>query len=389
LILGLAAPPPEDCFAFLILPTIKPSWPSKLKILGQSTQTELFNLMVDWLGLDFVDAVCLWRTQMIERTVAALAALRAIDAGPISQGLSSENASACLHQAIRPLNATSLKSAIMASGLQPKSIAIVVPEGVFTTPIEWTAIATAAGCTVHLKAPQSDPGLCRMMSKIFTQEGLQVSWSTERKLPPVDAILAFGGDDTVAAISQHHPHTPVVKYGHRFSIALVTDNADQAAGPLAIDCSRYDGRGCMAPTAVFTTLDSRELMEAMAPMMTLMEQKYPRGLVDDALGPEWRRRIGLARILGQAKTGSEWAITSYPRDYFIPSALPRMVTIHPIKDLDEMRETLRPYQPWLSTLGTDQPDVNVPGIHRICRLGWMQAPSIPRNHDGRLMLSGL
>ena len=326
---------------------------------------------------------------MVELTVSALAALRAIDAGPISQGLSSENASACLHQAIRPLNATSLQSAIAVAGLEPRSIAIIVPEGVFTTPIEWTAIAAAAGCTVHLKAPQSEPGLCRIMSELFTQAGLPVTWSTERQLPHVDAILAVGGDDTVDAISQHHPHIPVVKYGHPFSIALVTDNAEQATVPVAIECSRYDGRGCMAPTAVFTTLDPRELIEAMVPVMTLMEQKYPRGLVDHALGPEWRRCIGLARILGRVKIGAEWAITAYPRDYFTPSALPRMVTIHPIKDLDEMRETLRPYQPWLSTLGTDKPDANVPGIHRICRLGWMQAPSIPSNHDGRPMLSGL
>lgn len=326
---------------------------------------------------------------MIDATTRALAKLRAMNAGELSQGLSPENATACLHQAIRPLNATSLASALKRCEDLPKSIAIVVPAGVFTTPIEWTAIAVAGGCSVHLKAPAADPSLCRTLSETFSEEQLPVTWSTHREIPPVDAIIAFGADDTVKSISEAHPTIPVVKYGHRFSIAVVTGDPRQAAGPLAIDVARYDGRGCMAPTAVFTTGNADLLMDALTDTLTQMEQRYPRGRVEPGLGPEWRRRIGLAKVLGKTKVAPEWAITISPPEFFVPTSLPRMVNIHPVDALDHLRELLSPYEPWLSTLGTDHADITIPGIHRICRLGWMQAPSIPRNHDGRPMLSGL
>ena len=79
------------------------------------------------------------RIPVIEATTRALARLRAMDAGPLSQGLSPANAAACLHQAIRPLNPTSLSSAIQQSSPIPRAVAIIVPYGVFTTPIEWAA----------------------------------------------------------------------------------------------------------------------------------------------------------------------------------------------------------------------------------------------------------
>lgn len=326
---------------------------------------------------------------MLESAIAALAALRSQDAGPLSQGLSAENAAACLHQAIRPLNPTSLRAAVEAAGPIPPAIAIVVSSGVFTTPIEWTAIAVSAGCSVHLKAPASDPALCRALAEVFTANGADVTWGVSRELPPVDAIIAFGGDQSVADVASANPTVPVEQYGHRFSVAWVAGDAVAAAGPLAIDLVRYDGRGCMAPTAVFTPGDPDELAEAIAGQLQELEQRFPRGAVDPSLGPEWRRRLGLARVVGSSWTGSEWAVTVTPPKYFTPAALPRMVNIHPASSIDELRAILAPWRPWLSTLGTDADGISIDGVHRVCRLGWMQAPSIPRHHDGRPMLYGL
>jgi len=326
---------------------------------------------------------------MLEPTLNALAGLRSLDAIGLGQGLSAENAQACLDQAIRPLHAETLAAAVQAAGHLPKSICIVVPPGVFTIPIEWTAIATAGGAAVHLKAPSADPALCRALADAFSTAGLDVSWSTDRDLPLVDAIIAFGGDDTVASISDQHPHTPVLGYGHRFSVAFVGGDPLAAAGPIALDTARYDTRGCMAPTAVFTTTDPTVLAKAIAKQMGAAEQRTPRGKVGGALGPEWRRRLGLARVLGQVWTGEKWAVTVTPPAHFVPSSLPRMVNIYPVADIDELRAVLSPWAPSLSTLGTDTLGLKLPGIHRECALGSMQAPPIPRSHDGRLMLAGL
>lgn len=326
---------------------------------------------------------------MLEPTLRALAALRASEAMPLGQGLSAENAAACLHQAIRPFNPHTLAAAVEAAGPVPNRVAIVVPAGVFTTPIEWVAIAVAAGAEVHLKAPATDPALCRRLTACFTAEGLPVTCSDERTLPPVDVILAFGRDSTIDDIAADFPEVPVIRYGHRFSLAFVGGRPEAAAGPLVLDVARYDSRGCMAPTAVFTTVDPGALVSSLVPIMQQMEQRTPRGEVDPAFGPEWRRRLGLARVLGTATTGSAWAITVTPPDHYVPEALPRMINIHPVDDADHLRRTLAPWAHQLSTLGTDDPTVMIPGIHRVCALGWMQAPTIPRKHDGRPMLADL
>ncbi len=326
---------------------------------------------------------------MLDATLRALAMLRASEAVPLGQGLSADNAQACLHQAIRPFNTQTLTAAVQAAGRLPDRLAVVVPAGVFTTPIEWTAIAAAAGAAVHLKAPSRDPALCRRLAECFVAQGLSVTWSDQRTLPKVDAIVALGSDETVQAIASAHPDLPVARYGHRFSVAFIGGSAARAAGPLALDVARYDTRGCLAPTGVFTTGDPSELVAQLIPMMQRMEQLTPRGDVEPALGPEWRRRLGLARILGQVATGAGWAVTVSPPEHFVPQALPRMVNIHPVRDTDHLRQILAPWQDHLSTLGTDDSAVEIPGILRTSALGWMQAPTIPRKHDGRPMLSDL
>lgn len=326
---------------------------------------------------------------MVDATLRALARLRAHDASRLGQGLSPENAQACLHQSIRPLNRESLMAAVERAHPLPKSIAIVVPYGVFTTPIEWTAIAVAGGATVHLKAPAMDASLVKTMADVFSEEGLPVRWSIERTLPPVEAIVAFGSDESVAGLRAANPHVSFAGYGHKFSLAYVGGDPAVAARTLAMDVVRYDGRGCMAPVAVFCSSDCTELAESMAESLRHGESVWPRGTVDPALGPEWRRRMGLGRVMGQVWGGPQWAVTVTPVEYFTPSSLPRMVNIHPVQGVEHLSQCLEPWRPSLSTLGTDISDVNLPGVHRFCRLGWMQAPTIPREHDGRLMLGGL
>ncbi len=326
---------------------------------------------------------------MLEATLRALEQLRAQPAGSLSQGLGPNNAQECLNQAIRPFNSTSLAAGVAAAGPMPDTIGIIVPHGVFTTPIEWTALAIAGGSRVHLKAPSRDPALVRTLSRVFQDEGLPVTWSTERELPPVDAIVAFGSDESMDAIAQSHRDVPIAQYGHRFSLAWVTGDPQVAARALAVDIARYDTRGCMAPVAIFCTGDGIALGEALGEAMQETEHRWPRGTIDPALGPEWRRRLGLARVLGHTWVGAQWAVNVTPAEHFSPLALPRMGTIHPIKDENSLRQHLAPWTPWLSTLGTDAKGVTIDGIHRVCPLGWMQAPPIPRNHDGRPMLGGL
>ena len=326
---------------------------------------------------------------MVDSVIRGLARLRAREAGPMSQGLSPENAQACLHQAIRPLNTHSLEAALKEAGPMPSSIAFVIAYGVFTSPIEWVALALSAGSTVHIKAPSNDPSLVRALVEDMQKEGLPITWSTDRALPKTGAVVAFGDDESVQMIATASPASTHALYGHRFSVALVTRSPEETAHALALDIARYDTRGCMAPTAIFTTGDADALASALADALQNTEHRWPRGQVDPALGPEWRRRVGLARIVGSVQTGTNWAVTVLPHQYFTPSALPRMATIHPVADVTEFQTLMTQWAPWLSTCGTDAPTLVGDDFPRICALGWMQAPPFPRNHDGRTMLGGL
>ena len=124
----------------------------------------------------------------------------------------------------------------------------------------------------------------------------------------------------------------------------------------------------------------------------------PRGEVDGALGPEWRRRCGLARTRGQLQEGKGWAICVLPVEAFSPVALPRMLTIHHVEGPEAIYRALSPWRDQLSTLGTD--DLLRTWRSRVWEeiygwfprrvpIGQMQKPTLPRLHDGVPMLGAI
>ncbi len=326
---------------------------------------------------------------MIDKVLAGLARLRCRDAAPLSQGLSRDNAEFCLHAAVDAITRKGLEEELSTPGQRPRQVTLVCAYGVFTSPIEWVAMLLSAGCSVCIKAPARDPALCRALAEDMVAEGLCVSVSTDRDLAAPDAVIGMGDDASMVAIRRSTPNAIHALYGHRFSVALVTGDCAAAAPLLARDAALYDGRGCMAPTAVFTTADPEELARELATAFAQAEQRWPRGAFDSALGPEWRHRLGLARVMGMAHVGDAWAVCSLPHEQFLPAALPRMIAVHGIHEPSELALILDPWRHQLSTLGCD--DVGaVPDLFpRVVTLGDMQIPRFPRQHDGSAMLGSI
>jgi hypothetical protein len=326
---------------------------------------------------------------MIDRVLAGLHRLGQQDAGPLSQSLHPANARLCLDSAIEAITAQGLEAELATPGRRPDDVTLVVAAGVFTSPIEWAALLLAAGCRLRIKAPSSAPELCRALGEAMGAEGLPVSVDVERLLGEPGAIIGFGSDASMAAVAAATPGSRHSLYGHRFSIAWVTSDPRAAAQGLAMDAARYDGRGCMAPAAVFTTADPLELGEALASELAAMQSRLPRGPVDPALGPEWRRRTGLARVLGRCLEGPEWAVPVLDGAYLSPSALPRMLPVHGVADLAEADALLSRFSHQLSSCGTDSEGPVPQGVLRRCGLGELQTPRFPRAHDGRPMLGSI
>lgn len=311
---------------------------------------------------------------MIDAVRRAVANVRLLDAAPLSQGLSAANARRSLDEAC-DLVASGLEAGLRDWDDPPRSVGIVAAHGVFTSPLEWMALYAAAGTAVRAKASGRDPRFVTAAADAFRAEGLDVTASTDRHLPPVEALLAFGADETIAELRASVPAALFRGYGHRFSLAIVHDERHVEA--LADDVARYDTRGCFAPAAILTFGDPLRLARELAEASAETERRWPRGDVDPALGPEWRRRVGLARVRGTATLGDAWAVLTMPADHFTPVALPRMTVIHPVRDLS----LLEPYRRWLSSCATDDP-ASATAFPRACAPGQLQVPAFPRLHDG-------
>lgn len=334
----------------------------------------------------------------VDAVLRALARLRRMEAGPLGMGLHPRNADQALGIAVGAITREGLARELATHVDRPASVAVVVPWGVFTTPIEWTALYAAAGAAVHLKAPTRDPAMCDALAAVMRAEGLPVTSSSERALPETEAVVAFGDDDSVAAIAAATPGARHALFGHRFSVAVVGDDAWKAQA-LAWDHALYDTRGCMAPTAVFVVGEGTALIDALPATLQMAALAMPAGAPDAALGPEVRRRLGLARATGRVERGEGWALAVLPAAHFTPVALPRVVTVHPVPDAAAVRDALAPWRGHLSTLGTD--DIERPLRERGAWLelfGWfkridpiarMQRPAFPRLHDGQPMLGSV
>ena len=121
---------------------------------------------------------------MIGAVRRAVANVRSLDAAPLSQGLSAANARRSLHEAC-DLVAAGLDAALRDWEDPPRSVGIVAAHGVFTSPLEWMALYAAAGAAVRVKASGRDPRFVTAAADAFRAEGLDVTASTDRHLPPI------------------------------------------------------------------------------------------------------------------------------------------------------------------------------------------------------------
>jgi hypothetical protein len=319
-----------------------------------------------------------------EKVYAALQQLLPIQAEAISQNLSAANAQFLWQQSINQITIEGLQQTLSISDYRPHNISIIAAQGVFTSPVEWIAIALASGASVHVKSPKATPQAIALVCNHFASLGFPITHSIDRILPSSELVFAFGEDETIASIKTKHPNSIVRGYGHKFSVA-VCSGTEQQAKDIARSIAAYDGRGCMAPVAIFCTKDATQFHGFLSSAMAEIQQKYPLGAIDPFLGPEIRRQVGLANVKGKMQQGEGWKVLSLPSSLFTPFSLPRMPVIHPVSNYTEIERVLLPWKDHLSILGCNQPSGLDHLFHRRCPLAQMQNPILPREHDGKPM----
>ena len=274
-------------------------------------------------------------------------------------GLSEEGAREALRVELECISTATTRSG------SARRVAIWCAQNVFTAPLRWVDRITRLGCEVVLKAPSRRPEATRAIAEAYGVRCVEGHDLT--LLEQVDALLAFGADAAMSTLESAFAG-PKALFGHRVSFAVVEDISNATARALAEDAALYDGAGCRSPAAIFCLGDAERLAMRVAQALRELAISMPRGEVDPAVGPEWRRRCGLGRVRGRCWSGNEWAVPLLPLEFLAPAPLPRMLPVHAIATLDDLAilEGL--------PLGACATDVEPVGFHTLCAPGQLQRP---------------
>ncbi len=323
------------------------------------------------------------RAELVREAVQAWGNL---DPSGWNTGLSHAGARIAQRAAVEGVLADSLER---TGHTAPETLVIWCASNVFTAPLEWCALFSALGSRVVLKAPSNAPEAVLALAREFSALGTSAHVLDHQEalglLEGADALLAFGSDAALAALEAALPETAPAGlrtslHGHRASFAVVSGDP-AVADALAWDAVLHDGRGCMSPHGVFCLGDAGALADALAKALERLHPEVPPGPLEPWQGPEWRRRCGLARALGFSLARDGWAVNTLPPQEVGLGPLPRMLTLHPIENLEALNGLS---QLPLSTCATDLDPVALSelGFHRICAPGDMQRPPLDRHHDG-------
>jgi hypothetical protein len=241
-------------------------------------------------------------------------------------------------------------------------------------------VLLARGTRVRLKAPSDAANTALKLADVAHAVGLPLTVDTARGALDADLVVAMGSDETITEIGASlSGDSRFLGFGHRWSAAVIRLDDPEVWAGVALDAALHDGRGCMSPVVVLTTLPFEAASRRLASALEAVQRRLPLGEIDPSEAANIRARRALARATGGVVEGEGWSIHGIPPDLFKPMALPRSVALVTVR---EAQVSALLADPRVSTVGVDASAVlNVPGA-RICAPGWMQRPPLIRLHDG-------
>ena len=291
-------------------------------------------------------------------------------------------------------------------------------------------------CGLLVKAPavgkvaSAEPLFASLFARLLTEveprlaDALAIVWfkggdtASEGALyAEADTVLAYGGNETLAALRQQLPVTTrFLPHGHKLSVGLVSAAALDAqhlpalARAAALDVVRYEQQGCYSPHTYYVArggrVSPREFAQSLAGELSALQHKFTRralSLEEAASVAGWRQRQelkgqdGSVELIGDAS--APWAVAYADRaGPLLPCALNRTVQVQAVAALAETLPLLAVQRDFLQTVGVAASPEELhalaeglgrAGATRICALGQMTAPEAGWHHDGRFSLLDL
>lgn len=288
-------------------------------------------------------------------------------------------------------------------GTHPRRTAIIQAGNIPGLSLLDIVLSAVAGDVVALKAPAGEPVTGRLLARavgaaaVFEWRG---GTDPDRALFDwCDHLLAYGGDDTLAAITRATAGARLHRelFGHRVSAAWVheADVADpELPWRLAFDVAMWDQEGCLSPHVLFVSgrAPLEPFLEGLGRALDHAASVLPAGA--RTLERKAARRAFLSRaeaasladpgVIVRTGRALAWILVAADRGPATPSPLGRVLTVRRIRSEAELFRLLTPWAGRLQALGVsrlprDATDwasrLAALGATRLCRVGRMQEPS--------------
>ena len=232
-----------------------------------------------------------------------------------------------------------------------------------------------------------------------------------------DAVVAYGADQSVAALRSRVPVTTrFVAYHHRFSVAVVgvealgEPHAEACAASLANAVAIFDQRGCVSPRVVYAeeggTVSPRAFARLLALSLAGLERDLPSGALDKSEASALHQARGTAELMAASESGAEihhggeapWTVIFDVEPTAPSPCLGRSVRVVPLTDLEQLPDLLARMGAHLQTVGTaglgDREKALASrlgrvGVSRVVPLREVPFPPPWWHHDGRSPLGDL
>jgi hypothetical protein len=234
-----------------------------------------------------------------------------------------------------------------------------------------------------------------------------------------DVVILFGGVETCRTLLEKIPRpVKALVHGHKLGFGVIGrkrlshQGLEELAAAVAIDCSMFDQRACLAPHVYYLEeggeVSPREFCQALAKAMEVINQRMPRGKIPPGEAStinqlratyEFRELNGEDVRLLASPHGTDWTVV-YERDpgIFSPSPLNRFIRVYGVKDIFKIPLALRSLGPFLQNAAVAIGDerekelMNILGglgVARMTSPGKMALPTMMWHHDGISPLASL
>ncbi len=231
---------------------------------------------------------------------------------------------------------------------------------------------------------------------------------TAALLADADAVIAYGSDETVAALRAVAPEgARFFGFGHAVSVGLVHGEAEveAAAAGFARDVLMFDQQGCLSPQGIFTAQSATgDMAAALARALKAEAVRLEVPPVSDpAVASAVRRARDMALFAGFQVVGDpalRWTVAHCVESRDLPEPVGHgFVYVLPLKEPAEPADLCRRFG-WargrisgVGVAGEVSGDLREAlereGVSRLCRPGEMQTPPLDWPNGGIDLLAEL